>query len=89
MPWTLWQVSSDPSAADFVNLLAEAGPTALLIVGFWLLLTGRLVPGRTHDAVVGQRDRLLELAITNARVASHSVAKLEEESSKQQTDDEV
>jgi hypothetical protein len=81
-----WLSATDPSVVELADLLARAGPTAILIVGFYLLLTGRLVPGKTHDAVVGQRDRLLELAITNARVASRSVEKLEEESSRQQAD---
>lgn len=42
---------------DLWSPLINAGLAGVVIV---LLLLGKLVPGRTHDAVVAERDRLQE-----------------------------
>lgn len=63
--------------------IAKAGPTVILLAVGWLLLTGRLVAGKTHDRVVQERDQLLRLALANAQVAKSSLGKLEEAASQE------
>jgi hypothetical protein len=60
-----------------IDLLAKAGPTAILVYGLYLILTGKLVAGKTHDRVVAERDKLLELAITNSHLARNAAERLE------------
>lgn len=62
----------DPTLT-LVETLAKAGPTAILVWGIVLLLTGRLVPGKEHARVLAERDRFLELALKNATVASRAL----------------
>jgi hypothetical protein len=69
--------TGDPTIG-LLQEIAQAGPTVILLVVGWLLLTGRLVPGKTHDRVVDERDQLLKLAVTNAQIARSSIGKLEE-----------
>jgi hypothetical protein len=47
---------------DIVSILERFGlPIAMLFGGAWLTVTGKVVPGPTHEDVKKQRDRALEL----------------------------
>jgi hypothetical protein len=37
-------------------------PAGLLGLAVWMILTGRLVPGRIHDSVVQERDKWRDVA---------------------------
>lgn len=71
-------LAGDDPTVGMLEQIAKAGPTVIVLVGFVLILTGRLVPGKTHDRVVSERDQLLKLALQNAQLARTSLGKLEE-----------
>lgn len=58
---------------DLIHWLPTAGATGVLAFLVVALMRGWLVPGPTHDRVVGERNRLLELALTSTRAADRAV----------------
>jgi len=38
-----------------------SGALAILLLGLWLFITGKIVPGTTMDAAVAERDRQIAL----------------------------
>jgi hypothetical protein len=71
--------AGDPTIG-LLQEIAKAGPTVILLIVGWLLLTDRLVSGKTHNRVLAERDQLLRLALMNAQIAKQSIGKLEEAS---------
>lgn len=82
MPMTLFPLMAggDPTIG-LLEQIARAGPVVIVLVGLILILRGDLVPGRTHNRVLEERDQLLKLALTNAQLARSSLVKAEEATS--------
>jgi hypothetical protein len=59
----------------FITLLTSIGPSGMLAVMLWLVLTGKLVPKGQYDDVKDQRDRLLALTLENTRIANDATAR--------------
>jgi hypothetical protein len=72
--WLLSQAAEGGgSFPDLVHWLPTAGATGVLAFLVVALMRGWLVPGPTHDRVVVERNRLLELALTSTRAADRAV----------------
>jgi hypothetical protein len=58
-----------------MTLLKEYGlPLAMLAAGGWLTVTGKVVPGPTHEDVKKQRDRALDEVYKLAQGIKNAVA---------------
>lgn len=56
-----------------IDWLTRAGVVGVMAYFLWALMSDRIVSGKTHHRVIDERDRLLELAITNAQVSHRSL----------------
>lgn len=57
------------SPVEFLDLLDKGGTLAILVVIVVGSIRGWWVPGRIHERVVAERNRLLELAIRSTSAA--------------------
>lgn len=59
--------------AQLVHWISSAGALGILAFVLVALMRGWLVTGRTHERVLTERNRLLELALTSTRAAERAV----------------
>jgi len=49
------------SPDTILQIVQTGGAVAVLVLGIWLLITGKVVPKATMDAAVAERDRQIAL----------------------------
>jgi hypothetical protein len=65
--------SAAPPSADLVYWFTTGGAVAVLTFVVLALIRGTLVTGKTHERVLSERNRLLELALTSSAAANRAV----------------
>jgi hypothetical protein len=69
---------SPPEVLDWID---KGGVVAVLVLGLFGVIVGAMrgwwIPGRTHDRVVAERDRLFELALASTVTAETSAKVME------------
>lgn len=65
--------STGAAPGDPYQWITTGGSVGCLAFFIWCFLTGRVVSKGTHERVLSERNRLLELALTSARAASAAV----------------
>ena len=71
--WAVAEAAPSIDSGSYLDWLSRAGGTAVLVAVLVLLLRGDLVTRGTHQDVVGQRDRALDLLYRNVEIADQAV----------------
>lgn len=61
---TIRTVMQEISAIDILSVVRDAGPTGVLSVAVWAFLTGKIIPAKTVDEIIGSERKATELIAT-------------------------